>query len=150
MFETTDNESRQFWEERENQKGGKVSFFTFATFLGRSRDKNLNLGGLLYLINKTLTFEDFEKENWLLKIMNRKREYEKTEYDIEKKDIVEVKLVSKNTALNCISGFIDDVDTKSLSGVGGLFLQKVFLQGPHIQTLAKPPLLSNLFVGLKS
>ena len=126
MFETIDNESRQFWEEREKEKGGKISFFTFATFLGRSGDKQLNLGGLLYLINKTLTFEDFEKENWLLKILNRKKEYEKTELEIKKDDIVETKLVSKNTALNCISGFIEDVDTKPLTGVGGLFLQKVF------------------------
>jgi hypothetical protein len=126
MIETTDNESRQFWEEREKEKGGKVSFFTFATFLGRSGDKQLNLGGLLYLINKTLTFEDFEKENWLLKILNRKREYEKTKFEIKKDDIVETKLVSKNTALNCISGFVDDADTKTLTGVGGLFLQKVF------------------------
>jgi hypothetical protein len=126
MFETTDDESRQFWAEREKQKGGKISFFTFATFLGRSGDKHRNLGGLLYLINNTLTFEDFEKENWLLKILNRKRDYEKTEFEIKKDDIVETKLVSKNTALNCISGFIDDVDTKTLSGIGSLFLQKVF------------------------
>ena len=126
MFETANDESRHFWEEREKQKGGKVSFFTFATFLGRSGDKTLNLGGLLYLINKTLIFEDFEKENWLLKILNRKKGYEKTEFDIKRKDIAEIKLVSKNTALNCISGFINDVDTKSLSGVGGLLLQKVF------------------------
>jgi hypothetical protein len=39
---TTDDESRKFWEEKEKEKGGKVGFFTFATFLGISSEKQVN------------------------------------------------------------------------------------------------------------
>lgn len=126
MFERQDTDTSKFWEEREKDKGGKVRFFTFATFLGRSNDKALNLGGLLYIINGTVSFEDFEKDNWLFKIINRKREYKKTEFDLKKDDITEIKLVSKNTALNCISGIISHTDTRPLGGLQNLFYQKVF------------------------
>lgn len=119
----TDEESRRFWEEREKQKGGKVEFFTFAAFMGRSRDRHVNLGGLLYIINKTVTFEDFEKDNWFAKIISRKQKYEKTEFSFKTEDITEIKTVSKNSALNCISGIIDDRDTKRLSNISGLFFQ---------------------------
>lgn len=134
MFEKQDNDSSKFWEEREKLKGGKVSYFTFATFLGRSKDRALNLGGLLYIIDSTMIFEDFEKDNWMFKILTKKKTYEKTEFDIQKNDIVETKLVSKNTALNCISGIIEDTDTKPLGGLQHLLYQKVFqlrLKGGH-------------------
>jgi len=126
MFEKQDTDTSKFWEEREREKGGRVSFFTFATFLGRSNDKAMNLGGLLYIINGTVIFEDFEKDNWLFKILNRKREYTKTEFDIQKDDIAETKLVSKNVALNCIAGIISDTETKPLVGLQNIFYQKVF------------------------
>jgi hypothetical protein len=62
----------------------------------------------------------------MFKILTRKKTYEKTEFDIQKNDIVETKLVSKNTALNCISGIIEDTDTKPLGGLQHFLYQKVF------------------------
>ena len=126
MFEKQENDASKFWEEREKMRGGKVSFFTFATFLGRSNDKALNLGGLLYIIDGKIFFEDFEKDNWLFKILSRKKTYEKTEFDIKRDDIVETRIVTKNMALNCISGIIEDSDTKPLGGLQAALFQKVF------------------------
>jgi hypothetical protein len=58
-----DDESKKFWEEREKDKGGKLGFFTFATYMGISSEKPVNTGGLLYTIDRKIYFEDFEKEN---------------------------------------------------------------------------------------
>jgi len=126
MFEREDVDTNKFWADREQLKGGKLRFFTFATLLGRSGEKAITLGGLLYIIDDTITFEDFEKDNWLFKLMNRKKSYEKTEFDLKVADIAETKLVSKNTALNCISGNLPDTNTKPLNGFNLLFNQKVF------------------------
>ncbi|MBN2324498.1 MAG: hypothetical protein JXQ30_12245 [Spirochaetes bacterium] len=126
MFERNNVDAQKFWAEREKEKGGKVRFFTFATLIGKSHDAAVNLGGLLYIIDNTVIFEDFEKDNWIYKIMNRKRSYEKTEFDLKVDDIAEIKLVSKNAALNCISGILPDTATKPLGGLTLLFTQKVF------------------------
>jgi hypothetical protein len=126
MFERNNVDTEKFWADREKEKGGKVRFFTFATLIGRSGDNAVNLGGLLYIIDGTITFEDFEKDNWLYKIMNKKKDYEKTEFDLKADDIAEIKLVSKNTALNCIAGILPDTATKLLGGLNLIFTQKVF------------------------
>jgi len=124
-MKTEEDDSKRFWEEKEREKGGKVSFFTFATFIGTSLEKPVNTGGLLYTIEKSVYFEDFEKENWFAKILSRKQKYVKTEFNFKKEDIEEIKRVSKNTALNCISGIVMDTDTKPLSKVFTFMLQSV-------------------------
>jgi hypothetical protein len=122
---TTGDESTKFWEEKEREKGGKVTFFTFATFLGISSEKQLNAGGLLYTIDGTIHFEDFERENWFSKILGKRQKWEKTELAVKKKDIVELKKVSKNSALNCITGLLPDTETKAVSPVFQFLAQSV-------------------------
>jgi hypothetical protein len=122
---TTEDESRKFWEEKEREKGGKVTFFTFATFWGISSEKQVNTGGLLYTIDGTIYFEDFERENWFSKILGKRQKWEKTEFAVKKKDIVEFKKVSKNSALNCITGLVPDTETKTVSQVFQFLAQSV-------------------------
>ena len=73
-----ENEAKKFWEEKEAEKGGKVSFYTFATFLGRSSDRHVTNGGLIYRIGERIYFEDFEKENWLVRLIARKQTFRQT------------------------------------------------------------------------
>jgi hypothetical protein len=122
---TTDEESRKFWEEKEREKGGKVGFFTFATFLGISSEKQVNTGGLLYTIDGKICFEDFERENWFSKILGKRQKWEKTEFSVEKSDIAELKRVSKNSALNCITGLVPDTETKPISRIFQFLAQSV-------------------------
>ncbi len=123
-------EARKFWAEKEKEKGGKVSFFTFATYLGMSSRRSPSYGGLMYIIDKKIYFEDFEKENWLVKLMGRKQKYEKTEFNLNVKDIVETKVVSRNSAFNCMAGYISGEETRPLS--------------PLLKILMKPILQINL------
>lgn len=114
---TTTEESKKFWEEKEKEKGGKVHFFTFATFLGKTNDKQVTLSGLLYIVDDRVYFEDFEKDNWFAKIVSKKKNYEKTEFSFNISDINETRIVSKGSALNCIAGNMNDEDTKSISNI---------------------------------
>ncbi len=120
---TTEQDAREFWNQKEREKGGTVGFYTFATFLGRSNDKTVSLGGLIYTIDDTIYFEDFEKDNWLSKFFARKRTYEKTEFNFPIKDIVELKIVSKNSAYNCASGYLEDTNTKPFSKIMSILFQ---------------------------
>jgi len=118
-------ETRKFWEQREKEKGGKLGFFTFATFIGKSDDRSCNLSGLLYQIGNDLYFEDFEKENWLLKIIGRKEKYEKTEFGFLIDEIEDIKTVSRSNALNSIQGIISDRELKPVSRLARIFSQPV-------------------------
>ncbi len=120
-----ENEAKKFWEEKEAEKGGKVTFYTFATFLGRSSDRQVTNGGLIYIIDDRIYFEDFEKENWLLKLVSRKQKYEKTEFSIKSGDISLTRIVSRNSALNCIAGYCESSETKELSTFSKLFAKPV-------------------------
>ncbi len=68
-----------FWKETARKRGGEIGFFTFATLLGRSADVVLNFPGLLYTVGDMVWFEDFERDNWLSRILGGKGKYQKTE-----------------------------------------------------------------------
>ena len=120
-----ESEARKFWEEKEAEKGGKVTFYTFATFLGRSSDRQVTNGGLVYIVEDKVYFEDFEKDNWLVKLISRKQKYEKTEFSVKKGDIASTRIVTRNSALNCIGGFCESMETRELGGFMKLFAKPV-------------------------
>lgn len=128
---SVEEEARQFWLGKEKEKGGTVSFYTFSTFLGRSGDRMLNLSGLLYLVGSRIFFEDFEKENWLLKIMNRKSEYEKTEFFVRQGDIVNSRVVARAAAANCVEGLMGIEETRELRGMMRVFAKPVLQINLH-------------------
>jgi hypothetical protein len=111
----------EFWQEREEQKGGKVAYRSFAVFIGSTDTGMSNLPGLVYIINGILYFEDFEKENFLFKIISRKKKWQKTEFSIVLSNVAEVKLVSKESAIACIGGNISTSETKTLSKFRKMF-----------------------------
>ena len=122
---TGSEEAENFWAEKEQEKGGKVRFFTFATYIGNTGGRPTSLGGLLYIVNERLYFEDFEKDNWFAKIISRKKNYEKTEFDLDIQEIAEIKTISKSSALNCIAGIVDDEDTKPVSMITKALFQSI-------------------------
>jgi hypothetical protein len=97
----------EFWKEREEQFGGTVEMQTFARFMGNSNTEYQDLPGILYEINNMLVFEDFEKENWFLKLLQRESDYEKTEFRIPLDEIEVIQNVAKGHAMDSINGSID-------------------------------------------
>jgi hypothetical protein len=102
----TNNETEEFWAERENQYGGEIRFRSFARLLGSTDRDQKDLSGLLYQSGETLVFEDFEKESALmgLIIKTSKKKYEKTVIEIPFNEISAVKPVTQTTAKGKLAG----------------------------------------------
>jgi hypothetical protein len=95
-----------FWREVEARRGGTVGFFSFATLLGRSDGSRLDLPGLLYTVNETAWFEDFEKDNWLYRVMTGNRKFEKTEISFGLGEVARVRVVRRGAAARCLHGSV--------------------------------------------
>jgi hypothetical protein len=94
----------EFWQRTAAKRGGEVGFLTFATLLGRSDDRPLDLPGLLYVVGDQVWFEDFERDNWLAKIVGGRKKFEKTELSFGRGEIRSSQLVSRSSAVRCIAG----------------------------------------------
>jgi hypothetical protein len=108
----------EFWRQTAAKRGGEIGFLTFATLLGRSEDQQLDLPGLLYEVNATFWFEDFERDNWLSKIMGGRRKFEKTELSFSRLEVRMTQLVSRAGASRCIAGAVAAEKLTPVSAVG--------------------------------
>ncbi len=87
-----------FWRETEAKRGGPIGFSTFATFVGGSRAGAMELTGLLYVVNDQAWFEDFERDNWLARIVAGNRKFEKTEFSFDLAEVVSARIVTLSAA----------------------------------------------------
>ena len=110
-----------FWRITGEKRGGEIGFFTFATLLGRSGDGPLGLPGLLYTVGDRIWFEDFERDNWLSKILGSRQKYEKTEFCFDKSEVIFSRLVSRAGAYRCIGGSIGPELLNPMSAFSRLF-----------------------------
>lgn len=94
----------EFWREVEARRGGTVGFYSFASLLGRSDGSRLDLPGLLYVVNETAWFEDFEKDNWLARVVTGTRKFQKTELSFAVAEVAEVRTVTRRRAALCLAG----------------------------------------------
>ena len=85
----------EFWREVEARRGGTVGFYSFASLLGRSDGSRLDLPGLLYVVNETAWFEDFEKDNWLARVVTGTRKFQKTEVSFGIAEVAEIRTVTR-------------------------------------------------------
>lgn len=112
----------EFWQKTGEKRGGTVGLFTFATLLGRSGDGILALPGLLYTVGDFVWFEDFERDNWLSRILGSRQKYEKTELSFARTEVAFTRLVSRGAAYRCIVGKVPTGSLRSLAPVAGFFI----------------------------
>jgi hypothetical protein len=110
-----------FWRKTGEKRGGEIGLFTFATLLGRSGDGPLGLPGLLYTVGERIWFEDFERDNWLSKILGSRQKYEKTEFCFDKSEVTFSRVVSRSNAYRCIGGGVASDGLRAMSSFGKLF-----------------------------
>ncbi|MGO9410153.1 MAG: hypothetical protein ACLQCB_05300 [Spirochaetia bacterium] len=110
-----------FWRKTGEKRGGEIGFFTFATLLGRSGDGPLGLPGLLYTVGERVWFEDFERDNWLSKILGSRQKYEKTEFCFDRSEVTFSRVVSRSNAYRCIGGGVTPDALRAMSSFGRLF-----------------------------
>ncbi len=113
-----EEDPEEFWRQTAAKRGGEIGFLTFATLLGRSADQPLELPGLLYTVGDMVWFEDFERDNWLARIMGGRRKFEKTEVSFSKAEVRATRLVSRSAAARCIAGAVPAEKLSPASAVG--------------------------------
>jgi len=116
-----EEDPEEFWRRTAEKRGGQIGFLTFATLLGRSGDRPLDLPGLLYTVGDVVWFEDFERDNWLAKIIGGRRKYEKTELSFVRGEVTSSRLVSRSSAARCIVGVLPADKLHAVSALARIF-----------------------------
>ncbi len=94
-----DNETQDLLQQLETENNGKITYKTYALFLGNGERGVKNLGGLLYIVNNRLIFEDFERQGGMLQLLvKRKQKYEKTKFSLTLDDVTRIDPVFRSTA----------------------------------------------------
>lgn len=96
----------EFWQAVQQRRGGPVSWSSFATLQGRSGEGRVELTGLLYVVNGTAWFEDFEKDSWFGRLVGAGKNFQKTEITFALAEVVQVRMVSRSTAAACMAGAV--------------------------------------------
>jgi len=131
-----------FWQGVGERRGGEVTFYTFATYVGRVPAETtsepgpagvspalagfpMGLPGLLYLVGDRFWFEDFEKDNWLLRLIPPKRPFAKTEVWFDRADVVGHRVISRSAAYRCVAGRMAAEATLPLGRIARFFSSQV-------------------------
>ncbi len=121
-----DSEVNNFLRQLEEENGGKVTFRTYALYLGFSGEGVKNLGGLFYMVDDRVIFEDFEKEGGLLGLLvKRKSNYEKTKFSFPAGDIDNIFTVKRSSAVKSVQGRIEPSRIQPASGFAKIIRRSV-------------------------
>jgi hypothetical protein len=116
-----DMDPGDFWRQTGEKRGGEVGFRTFATLLGASADKPLALPGLLYGVGDAFWFEDFERDNWLARILSSRQTFAKTEVSFQAAEVEFTRIVSRRSASRAIAGSVQPKDLQPMSALARVF-----------------------------
>lgn len=127
-------DAQKFRRDKEALLGGKIRFLTYTKYMGKAASqKMVNRGGVLFVIDDTIYFEDFERTGGMVLLLNKKEEYSKTEFSIKLDKITIVKKIKEKDAKHCIQGTIEENEIlPARTGIGSLFFQiviQVFIEG---------------------
>ncbi|MGA2974526.1 MAG: hypothetical protein ABSF77_04380 [Spirochaetia bacterium] len=118
LRKSRDEDPAEFWRQTAEKRGGAIGFLTYASLMGRSSDQVLDLPGLLYTVGDTIWFEDFERDNWLSRLISSRKQFEKTELSFEKTAVRYTRLVSRSAAARCIIGALSAEKLSSVTFLG--------------------------------
>jgi hypothetical protein len=124
-----DMDPQEFWRQTGERRGGEVGYRTFATFLGIAGESPLGLPGLLYRVGDVLWFEDFEKDNWLARILSSKKSFQKTEVSFRVDEVAFTRVVSRRAASRAIAGSVAPGDLRPMPGLVRSFAASVLQVG---------------------
>jgi hypothetical protein len=109
-----------FWRATAEKRGGSIGFLTYASLLGRSNEPTIDRPGLLYTVDQAVWFEDFERDNWLSRMVSGKSTFVKTEITFAIPDVAFTRLVSRSAALRCIAGTMEPAQVPEATPLGRL------------------------------
>ena len=134
-----DQDTKEFLHSLEQENGGKIIFKTYAVLIGFTNEKNINLGGLLYIINDTLYFEDFEKQGGLFSLipLKKTRSYKKYKTSIDINSIKTFFSVKIASAKAVVGGKKSESQLRTVNGLK----KKLFQTAVYLSRTGKPGLL---------
>lgn len=99
------NESDNLLRQMELENGGKIEWKTYAFLMSRNDRTIVTKGGLLYIVDGALIFEDFESDRPIYRVIGSKRNaYQKTKLKAPLASIVELKPMTRSNALKVLRG----------------------------------------------
>ncbi len=127
-----ENETNDLLRKLETENDGKLTYKTYALFLGLSGKGEKNLGGLLYKVNDLIIFEDFERQGGMLQLLvKRKQKYEKTKFSFKFAEIKSIDSVSRSAAMKAVKYNADPRTIRPVSGIGkvlGRTISQILMQ----------------------
>ena len=131
-----DQETKDFLHSLEQENGGQIIFKTYAVLIGFSNGENINLGGLLYIINNTLHFEDFEKKGGLFSLVSLKKSksYKKYKTSIDISSINDLYSVKFTSAKAVTGGKISESQLRPVNGLK----KKLFQTAVYLSRTGEP------------
>ncbi|GEM_PF-1824127 len=100
-----DNQSNKLTKQLELENGGPLEWKTYAFLLAGKDRQILTKGGLLYIVQGTLIFEDFESDRPIYRIISTTRTpYKKTKKTASLDSITLLKEISRRDALKILRG----------------------------------------------
>ncbi len=121
-----DQETEALLKKMEEDNGGPIEYKTYCRLLGFSDGTSLDLGGLLFVVNDKLVFEDFEKQPGILDMFGKsKKSYEKYKTYRLFDEILGIKKIKTSSAKKVIAGRADGKDIPTISRFDRLFSQTI-------------------------
>ena len=122
-------ETQEFLESLEKEHGGLIRFKTYANFLGFSTPEKVEKGGLLFIINDTVYFEDFERQPGLLDLVGLKNKlvYQKFRKSCKKKEISPHFPVRTGSAKSVIRGSRSSTQLKKTGIIVKSFVKTCYM-----------------------
>lgn len=119
----------KYWKDKEEKLGGKLEYQSYAVLVGECGTGKFNgRGGLGFVINGRFYFEDFEKNNALMAMFNRKdSDYEKTEISFALSDVLNIRKIPEKWGKLCIESQLDEEKIPTLKGLASIFVRGVIL-----------------------
>lgn len=98
-------ESDKLLKKLELENGGKIVWKTYAFLMSQGERQIVSKGGLLYIVNGELIFEDFESDRPIYRIIGTKRSsYQKTKLKAPLTSIVALQSMTRSNALKVLRG----------------------------------------------
>lgn len=98
-------ESDNLLRKLELENGGKIIWKTYAFLMSRNERQVVQKGGLLYIVDANLIFEDFESDRPIYRVIGTKRKaYAKTKLKAPLTSVVALQAMTRSNALKVLRG----------------------------------------------
>src|SRR6056297_3118654 len=99
------SESENLLKQLELENGGKIEWKTYAFLISLNNRSVVSKGGLLYIVDGDLIFEDFESDRPIYRVIGTKQKtYQKTKLKAPLASIVNVQIMTRTNALKTLRG----------------------------------------------